>query len=135
MNKSKKDPGPFRKAFNKYVDGTASYIKGEQGFVPDAFTGGKPTKQAMATIMRKTAELIDPRNKAAASGSNKSTKTTNSMRLPSMIKAYPSKKAGKLKRVHTGIKSTGIKSTSKRLGVKGVELAKAKCIKNISEKL
>ena len=55
---------------------------------------------------------------------------TNSMHLPSMVKAYPSKKAGKIKRVHTGIKST-----SKKLGVKGVKLAKAKGIKNISEKL
>jgi len=34
-----------------------------------------------------------------------SSKPTNSMRLPSMVKAYPSKKKGKLKRDRTGIKS------------------------------
>jgi len=106
MKNNKKDPGPFRKAFNKYVDGTASYVKGEQGLIPDAFTGGKPTKKAMASIMRKTAELIDPRNKATTGSSKES---TNSMRLPSMVKAYPSKKEGELKRAHTGIKSTSRK--------------------------
>ena len=43
-----------------------------------------------------------PSKKAKVSSSFKS---TNSMRYPSMVKTYPSKKEGKLKRAHTGIKS------------------------------
>ena len=73
---------------------------------------------------------IAARAAVKATDSTKSSNSTNSMRLPSMVKAYPSKKEGKLKRAYTGIKSV-----SRKLRVKGVKPIKIKGIKNISEKL
>jgi hypothetical protein len=77
-----------------------------------------------------TDALLKGAGSAAAKAVAKSSKPTNSMRHPTMVKEYPSKKEGKLKRVHTGIKSI-----SRKLEVKEIRPAKARGIKNISKKL
>lgn len=50
-------------SYDNFIDSTASYLKGEQGLVPDSLTGGKPTKQAIGDGIRKVANSIDPSKK------------------------------------------------------------------------
>tara|TARA_R110002153_G_scaffold82408_1_gene207999 strand:+ start:80 stop:574 length:495 start_codon:yes stop_codon:yes gene_type:complete len=50
-------------SYNNFIDSTASYLKGEQGLIPDSLTGGKPTKQAIGDGIRKVANSIDPSKK------------------------------------------------------------------------
>ena len=50
-------------SYDNFIDSTASYLKGEQGLIPDSLTGGKPTKQAIGDGIRKVANSIDPSKK------------------------------------------------------------------------
>ncbi len=63
-------------SYDKFIDNTASYLKGEQGLIPDSITGGKPTRQAIGDGIRKVANSIDPRKKLKKS-TKKATAVSN----------------------------------------------------------
>mgnify|MGYP003626544293 FL=1 len=50
-------------SYNNFIDSTASYLKGEQGLIPDSITSGKPTRKAIGDGIRKVANSIDPSKK------------------------------------------------------------------------
>jgi hypothetical protein len=51
-------------SYDSFIDNTASYLKGEQGLIPDSITGGKPTRKAIGDGIRKVANSIDPKRKS-----------------------------------------------------------------------
>jgi hypothetical protein len=55
-------------SYNNFIDSTASYLKGEQGLIPDSITGGKPTRKAIGDGIRKVANSIDPKRKSLQPG-------------------------------------------------------------------
>lgn len=128
----KQKPSPFRQvaakaakaaarkksgsSYDNFIDSTASYLKGEQGLIPDSITGGKPTRKAIGDGIRKVANSIDPKVKSPQSQDPavKAPKKKTLKQSPSVqrIKAKPKglkAKGTKLKQVKTPLKPRGIK--------------------------
>ena len=79
-----------KSSYDSFIDNTASYLKGEQGLIPDSLTGGKPTRQAIGDGIRNVANSIDPSKKL-----KKSTKKALSVSKNPNTKTKPSKPTGR----------------------------------------
>lgn len=82
-------------SYDKFIDNTASYLKGEQGLIPDSITGGKPTRQAIGDGIRKVANSIDPSKKTKKvkkpNGPQETQKSNKPLPAPSPKPSEPNK--------------------------------------------
>jgi hypothetical protein len=90
-------------SYDNFIDNTASYLKGEQGLIPDSITGGKPTRKAIGDGIRKVANSIDPKRKSLPPGPKPSKPSKPGPKPKKAIKpskpGKPSKSAGASKNV------------------------------------